>query len=131
MSWPAFTEIAEKIVTSLHAGKARKQKEPRRKLEAESDSPGSLWRIRARTLRGGTKAVPYASLLLDEDANGVLLEAWPEPKAAPLPSPAKEPGGRGQDEDPYDRKGDTLTLEYLERLKERMKERMRAGPRAR
>jgi len=125
LSWPAFIAVTERILSSLGAGTMRRQRPRPRKGATGVTEHGSLWRVKGRAVNGGTKAVELGWLLLDGEGRPVLIEAWPEPTAPPLPPPAREPGGRGEDEDPDDRDGGALTEAYLERMLERMRERNR------
>ncbi len=63
-------------------------------------------------------------VLLDGDAKGLLVEAWPLGNEDPFPVPAYEPGGKPVNDRPDAPKRDgSMTPEYLERLLERLKKR--------
>jgi hypothetical protein len=103
-NWPRLLEEATKILQDIAKARVSKTEEAsRRRLHA----------------RGASR---LGWVLVGEEGEVRLLEAWPLGDAGPFPIPAREPGGKPVNESPNCILGGTPTLEYLERYVERLKE---------
>jgi hypothetical protein len=121
--WPACLREARRVLSLLaDAALARE-----RGARPDSDG-GGLWRVRVR-LRAGRLPEDVGWLALGARGRVLLLEAWPDVAKGPFPVPAREPGARPVDEDPYDRLGGALTGPFLARFLARLAARAGTGGR--